>query len=57
MKVTPEMHAEMLDFAKKASKYSRVVMSIVGLDEVDIEKAKDLVINELGVEFREREYF
>jgi len=25
--------------------------------EVDIEKAKDLVINKLGVEFREREYF
>lgn len=57
MKVTPEMHAEMLDFAKKANEYSRVVMSIVGLKEVDIEKAKDLVINELGVEFREREYF
>jgi TatD DNase family protein len=57
MNVAPEMHGEMLDFAKKANKYSRVVMSIVGLNEVDIEKAKDLVINELGVEFREREYF
>ncbi len=57
MRVSPEMHAEMLDFAKKAKKYSRVVMSIVGLDEVDKEKAKDLVVNSLGVEFREREYF
>ena len=57
MRVSPEMHAEMIDFAKKASKYSRVVMSIVGLDEVDTQKAKDFVVNELGVEFREREYF
>lgn len=57
MRVSPEMHAEMVDFAKKASKYSRVVMSIVGLDEVDTQKAKDFVVNELGVEFREREYF
>ncbi len=57
MRVAPEMHAEMVDFAKKASKYSRVVMSIVGLDEVDTQKAKDFVVNELGVEFREREYF
>ena len=57
MRVAPEMHAEMIDFAKKANKYSRVVMSIVGLNEVDTEKAKDFVVNELGVEFREREYF
>ncbi len=57
MKVSPDMHQEMLDFAKKAKQYSRVVMSIVGLNEIDKAKAKDLVVNELGVEFREREYF
>lgn len=57
MRVSPDMHKEMLDFAKKAKKYSRVVLSIVGLDNVDSEKAKDLVVNQLGVEFREREYF
>jgi len=57
MRVSPEMHSEMLDFAKKANEYSRVVLSIVGLDEVDTEKAKNLVTNELGVEFRERVYF
>jgi len=57
MNVSPDMHSEMLDFAKKAKKYSRVVMSIVGLDEVDSEKAKDLVSNVLRVEFRERDYF
>jgi TatD DNase family protein len=57
MRVDPAMHKEMLDFAKKAKKYSKVVLSIVGLDEVDKEKAKDLAVNQLGVEFRERGYF
>lgn len=57
MRVSPQMHDEMIDFAKKASNYSRVVMSIVGLSEVDTEEAKDFVVNKLGVEFREREYF
>ncbi|MEE9430423.1 MAG: TatD family hydrolase [Melioribacteraceae bacterium] len=57
MKVAPEMHAEMLDFAKKAKQYSKVILSIVGIKEVDREKAKDLVVNELGVEFRERGFF
>jgi hypothetical protein len=32
-------------------------MSIVGLNEVDSEKAKKFVTEELGVGFREREYF
>lgn len=57
MKVSPEMHAEMIEFAKKAGKFSRVVMSIVGLNEIDTEKAKKFVVEELGAEFREREYF
>lgn len=57
MRVDKSMHAEMLDFAKKAKKYTHVVMSIVGLNEVDSEKAKKFVTEELGVDFREREYF
>ena len=57
MRVSKEMHAEMIEFTKKAKNYSRVVLSIVGLEDVDKEKAKDFVVNELGVEFREREYF
>lgn len=57
MRINPSMHAEMIDFAKKAKKYSRVVMTIVGLSEVDSEAAKKFVTDELGVEFREREYF
>ncbi len=57
MRVDKSMHAEMLDFAKKAKRYTHVVMSIVGLNEVDSEKAKKFVTEELGVDFREREYF
>lgn len=57
MRVPENMHKEMIEFAQKANKYSKVVMSIVGLDEVDSEKAKDFVINRMGVQFREREYF
>lgn len=57
MRVKPEMHNEMLEFSRKAKNYTRVVLSIVGLSKIDKEKAKNLAINELGVEFRERGYF
>jgi TatD DNase family protein len=57
MRVSPDMHKEMLDFALKAKRYSRVIMTIVGLNEVDTEKAKQFVTEKLGVEFRVREYF
>lgn len=57
MRVDPKLHGEMLSFAKKAREYTRVVMSIVGLNEVDSEKARTMAREELGVEFRERDYF
>ncbi len=57
MRVDEKMFYEMLDFAKKAKKYSRVIMTIVGLNEVDSRKAKEFVTEKMGVEFREREYF
>ncbi|MEN8194165.1 MAG: TatD family hydrolase [Bacteroidota bacterium] len=57
MRVDRSMHAEMLDFAKKAKMYSHVVLSIVGLSSVDTEEAKKFVTEEVGVDFREREYF
>ncbi len=57
MRVDPKLHQEMLDFAKKAKKYSKVVMTIVGMNEVDSGKAKKFVTEELGVDFRERVYF
>lgn len=57
MRVDPTLHGEMIEFAKKAKKYSKVVMSIVGLSEVDSERAKKFVTDVIGVDFREREYF
>ena len=57
MRVDRSMHAEMLSFAKKAKEYSHVVLTIVGLSSVDTEKAKQFVTDEIGVDFREREYF
>ncbi|MFA5806331.1 MAG: TatD family hydrolase [Melioribacteraceae bacterium] len=57
MRVDPSMHGEMLDFARKAKNYTHVVLSIVGLSQVDSEAAKKFVVKEVGVDFREREYF
>jgi TatD DNase family protein len=57
MRVDPALHGEMLDFARRAKDYTHVVLSIVGLSEVDSEAAKKLVVEEVGVDFREREYF
>lgn len=57
MRVDPSMHKEMIDFAIKAKEHTHVVMSIVGLSQVDAEAAKKFVAEKLGVDFREREYF
>jgi TatD DNase family protein len=57
MRIDEKFFYEMLDFTKKAKRYAHVVMTIVGLNEVDSEKAKKFVTEELGVDFREREYF
>ena len=51
-------HAAMVEFAGEAKKYvSEVVMSVVGMDEVDVEKAKEYVEEVLGVKYRVRPYF
>lgn len=57
MRVDSKMHAEMLDFARRAKEYTRVVLSVVGMSVIDTEAAKKFVTDEVGVEFREREYF
>jgi TatD DNase family protein len=57
MRVDKSLHAEMIDFAKKAKNYTHVVMSVVGLSEVDIEIAKKFITEEIGVDFRLRPYF
>ena len=57
MRVDESLHAEMIDFAKRAKEFTNVVMSIVGLSSVDTENAKQFVTNVIGVDFRVREYF
>ncbi len=57
MQLPEHYHQDMIDFAKSASKYTNVVMSIVGMDNIDTEKAKKFVSEDLGLEFRERVYF
>jgi TatD DNase family protein len=49
---------EMIDFAKKSKPFvEKVVMSIVSIDEVDIERARKITEEEIGAEFRVREFF
>lgn len=54
-----ELHFyEMLDFAKKCKPYvEKVVMTVVNLDEVEVEHARKVVEEEIGAEFRVRHYF
>jgi len=49
---------EMINFAKKSKQFvEKVVMTIVSIDEIDIEKARKIAEEEIGAEFRVREYF
>jgi len=49
---------EMIDFAKKSKPFvGKVVMTIVSIDEVDIELARKITEEEIGAEFRVREFF
>lgn len=58
MRVETRMFNEMITFAKNAKRYAgSVVMSVVSLDEVEIEKARVIVEEKIGAEFRVREYF
>jgi TatD DNase family protein len=58
MQVSETHFYEMKNFARLAKQYvKKVVMSVVSLDEVEIEKSRKVVEDEIGVEFRVREYF
>jgi TatD DNase family protein len=58
MKVSEDHFEAMKNFARLAKQYiKKVVMSVVSLDEVEIEKSRKVVEEEIGVEFRVREYF
>ena len=57
MRVDPGLHQEMVDFAKKAKQYSKVIMTVVDYTSVDVEQARKFVEEKVGVNFRERPYF
>jgi TatD DNase family protein len=49
---------EMINFAKEAKNYvEKVVMTAIAMDEVNIEKARKIVEEKIGAEFRVRQYF
>ena len=49
---------EMIDFAKKSKPFvEKVVMTIVSIDDIDIEHARKITEEEIGAEFRIREFF
>jgi TatD DNase family protein len=57
MRVDPGLHQEMIDFARKAKQYSKVIMTVVDYTSVDVEQARKFVEEKVGVNFRERPYF
>jgi TatD DNase family protein len=58
MRVSEDHFEGMKNFAALAKPFvKKVVMSVVSLDEVEIEKSRKVVQEEIGVEFRVREYF
>ena len=58
MKVDKNYFAEMKNFASQAKEFvEKVILTVVSIDEVEIEKARKLVEEEIGVEFRIRKYF
>lgn len=51
-------HAAMIEFARECKKHlPEVVMTVVGMNELDASAAKDFVEREIGAEFRVRPYF
>lgn len=58
MRINEKHFYEMIGFAKLAKLHvKKVIMSVVSIDEVEIEKSRIVVENEIGAEFRIREYF
>jgi TatD DNase family protein len=58
MNVEPELFEEMIHFTVLAQQHvGKVIMSIVSIDEVEIQNAKNFVEDVIGAEFRIRELF
>ena len=57
MRLDEKHFYEMINFAKLSKPFvKKVVMSVVSLDEVEIDKSRKVVEEEIGVEFRVRKY-
>jgi TatD DNase family protein len=51
-------HREMIEFARECKKHlPEIVMTVVGIDEVDVAAAREFVEKTIGVDFRTRPYF
>ena len=49
---------EMINFAKSSKPFvQKVVMTIVSINDVDIERARKIVEEKIGAEFRVRQFF
>lgn len=58
MRLDEKHFYEMINFAKLSKSYvKKVVLSVVSIDEVEIERSRKVVEEEIGAEFRIREYF
>lgn len=58
MRLETRMFNEMINFARNSKKYvERVAMSVVSLDSVNVERARQVVEEKIGAEFRVRQYF
>lgn len=58
MKLDTRFFNEMVAFAKSVKQYvEKLVMTVVSIDEVEIEKARTIVEEKFGAEFRVRQYF
>jgi TatD DNase family protein len=54
----PRFHRAMIEFAREAKKHiPHVTMTVVDIDEVDVERARRFVEEEVGVRFKRRPFF
>lgn len=58
MQVETRLFNEMISFAKTSKAYvEKVIMTVVDIDKIDIEKARQIVEQKIGAEFRVRHLF
>ena len=58
MNLDTRFFKEMVGFAKSVKQYvEKLIMTVVSIDEVEINKAREVVENKFGAEFRVRPYF